>query len=92
MVEPTCLSQASLGRDIAYESDDEYAMEIREDFLEVVRCLQHHALFESLVVIRIQLGIGRKHAHTMQLQPLPREGIGESFGFRLGNYSRQLRA
>lgn len=40
MVEPTCLSQASLGRDIAYESDDEYAMEIREDFLEVTVDLQ----------------------------------------------------
>jgi len=35
MVEPSCLSQAGLGRDIVYESDSEDAAEIREDFLDV---------------------------------------------------------
>lgn len=35
MTEPTCPSQASLGRDISYESDSEYAAEIRTDFLDV---------------------------------------------------------
>ena len=35
MVESSCLSQVGFGRDMAYESDSEYAAEIREEFFDV---------------------------------------------------------